>query len=156
MERLFSGANTVSALLVALVCVAVFLSVGSRYFFGRPFHAIVELVEYSLLAIPLLSGAWLAQHDGHVRLEIISDYVTRRTTRWLDIVAAALGAGVALFILGSSLWMAYLDFSSGISIAGVLRLDRWPFMLLISAGMLLLAIQQAMRLVDLVKDRGNK
>ena len=49
-----------------------------RYFLNRPLVWVLELTEYALLWVTFLGAAWLLRQGGHVQVDVIVDFMSRR------------------------------------------------------------------------------
>lgn len=107
-ENLCAAAATLLFVAMTLVvCAEVLL----RYGFNRPIAWVVELSEYSLLWITFLGAAWVLRHGGHVRVDILLQYLSPSALRSCGMLSCALGAFTSLVIFGfgvDATWTAYV------------------------------------------------
>jgi C4-dicarboxylate transporter DctQ subunit len=97
-DRLEDALAVLAAGLIVFALVSVTVDVVSRYFFNQPLTWVFEITEYILLLVPCLGMAWLARHDGHVVIDIVTSRLSRRNRAALAGVVAALTAFVCGFI----------------------------------------------------------
>ncbi len=85
---------------VLFCMVSVCYSVVMRYLFHRPTGWVDEVNEYLLYYLAFLSAAWVLEVDGHVRLDVVLNLLSRRTQRMMNIITNILGivyCGVLFF-----------------------------------------------------------
>lgn len=153
VQHFLRASSYVCALILSAMTIGIFVAVFSRYLFGNPLSELYQFVEYSLLAIPVLGAAWLASEGGHVRVELITDFITRRNAVRLDAMAAVLGVLAGGFVVLSSGKALVSDFQSGITTPGLVDFPRWPLMALICLGFTMFVAQQILELRDIVRGK---
>jgi len=128
-----------------LVLVAVLVSAGNatiRKTFDISSNAWLELQWYLYSAVFLLAAAYTLQRNEHVRIDFISNMLTKRTRDWIDLL------GHIFFLLPLTMMMVYLSYPWFIrsfqigevsNNAGGLLL--WPAKILIPVGFTLLTFQ---------------
>jgi TRAP-type mannitol/chloroaromatic compound transport system permease small subunit len=135
-------------LIMALVSAA---NAVSRYAFNLSSNAWLELQWYLFSAVFLLCAGYTLLHNEHIRIDVVSSRLPRRTQIWIDIF------GTVFFLLPMStfiLWLSWPVFvnawvSSEIS-SNAGGLIRWPARLLVPAGFLLLTLQGVSELIKRV------
>ncbi len=146
LSRLIDAINErVGKLSYWLVLVAVLISSGNavvRYAFNRSSNAWLEIQWYLFSAVFLFCAGYTLLHNQHVRIDIISGMLKKRTQTWIDILGALLFLlPMAITILWLS-WPVFLDawHSNEVSTnAGGLTV--WPARLILVIGFFLLVIQ---------------
>ena len=135
-------------LVMALVSAA---NAVSRYLLNASSNAWLELQWYLFAAVFLLCAGYTLLHNEHIRIDVVSSRLSRRTQVWIDIF------GTVFFLLPMSafiLWLSWpvfvnawvsLEMSSN---AG--GLIRWPARLLVPAGFCLLTLQGVSELIKRV------
>jgi TRAP-type mannitol/chloroaromatic compound transport system permease small subunit len=135
-------------LVMALVSAA---NAVSRYLLSASSNAWLELQWYLFAAVFLLCAGYTLLHNEHIRIDVVSSRLSRRTQVWIDIF------GTVFFLLPMSafiLWLSWpvfvnawvsLEMSSN---AG--GLIRWPARLLVPAGFCLLTLQGVSELIKRV------
>ena len=135
-------------LVVALVSAA---NAVSRYLLNASSNAWLELQWYLFAAVFLLCAGYTLLHNEHIRIDVVSSRLSRRTQVWIDIF------GTVFFLLPMStfiLWLSWPVFVNAwvsnemSSNAG--GLVRWPARLLVSAGFCLLTLQGVSELIKRV------
>lgn len=115
MTTVFDGGINVLAVMAALVLVFLMLSVSlgvvMRYFLGRPLLWVIQIGEYSLLYLTLLSAAWLLRKGGHVTMDLVVEGLKPVHRNFMKIITSTLGAILwfILFLYGAGVtWDAYI------------------------------------------------
>src|SRR5262249_41779354 len=134
-----------------LVLVMVLVSAGnaiSRYALNLSSNAWLELQWYLFAAVFLLCAGYTLLHNEHVRIDVVSSRLSRRTRAWIDVF------GTLFFLLPMSiciLWLSWPIFlkawRSGELPSNPGALIRWPAGLLVPAGFLLLTAQGISELI---------
>lgn len=134
-----------------LVLVAVLVSAGNaiiRKTFDTSSNAWLESQWYLFGTVFMLAAAYTLQNNEHIRIDIVSGRLSKRTRDWIDVI------GHTLMLLPLSLLMSYLCWTffwkawqSGEMSGSAGGLVLWPARLAIFAGFLLLLAQGASELV---------
>ena len=118
----------------------------------------VEYAGYLLVLVLFLGSGWTLAQGGHIRVTLLSEHVSRRIARPLDVVCTA----IALFIAG--LWtVSMVDFALGTWQRGTVSYfaSETPLAIpqgLLAVGPFVLALALFARLVRLHRgeDPGNR
>jgi TRAP-type mannitol/chloroaromatic compound transport system permease small subunit len=150
-----------------LVLVMVLVSAAnavSRYAFNLSSNAWLELQWYLFAAVFLLCSGYTLLHNEHIRIDVVSSRLSRRTQVWVDIF----GTLCFLFPLSITImclsWPIFVNawVSSEMS-SNAGGLIRWPARLLVPVGFFLLTLQGISELIKriaflrgLIPDPGGK
>ena len=110
-----------------------------RYFFDRPQLFVDELASFLLVFVVFAGLAYTFRAGGHVRVDLVTSSLARPVRAWLRVVTLALG----LAFLAAVIWVTA---QSGLSaygygrVSAVMLYPLWIPMLLIPAGLLLMAV----------------
>jgi len=114
----------------------------SRYALNRASNAWLELQWYLFAAVFLLCSGYTLLHNEHIRIDVVSARLSRRTQVWIDVF------GILLFLLPMTLFIMWLSWpifmnawTSGEISGNAGGLIRWPARLLVPAGFFLLSLQ---------------
>jgi C4-dicarboxylate transporter, DctQ subunit len=140
---LISRASRIAALLsgLATLILAVMISfdVLMRYFFNRPQLIVDEVGPYLLLVVIFGAAAQTFRVGGHVRVDLVTAYVPRPARAWLRVVNLTLGIAFLAVVIWVTTQSALTAFRYG-RVSAVLLYPLWMPMLLIPAGLLLMAL----------------
>ena len=131
-----------SAMLVFTV-VFVPLDVGSRYFFGAPITWVYEVTEYILLMVPCLGMAWLARHNGHVVIDVLTNRLDKAFRPKLEAAVFILVALTCAFVAWWAGVVTLDSFNKKAIIENVLQTPQWLIYLSIPLGFALTAVEFA-------------
>lgn len=114
----------------------------SRYALSIASNAWLELQWYLFSAVFLLCAGYTLRHNEHIRIDVVSSRLSRRTQIWIDVF------GLIFFLLPISVYMMWSSWpifmnawNSGEVSASAGGLIRWPARLLVPAGFFLLTLQ---------------
>ena len=153
--------------LIWLVLVMALVSAGNaafRYLFNLSSNAWLELQWYLFSAVFLLCAGYTLLNDEHIRIDVVSSHLSRRTQIWIDIF------GTLFFLLPVSIFIMWLSWpvfmnawTSQETSSNAGGLMRWPVRLLVPLGFFLLSLQGLSELIKrvaflrrLIPDPGDK
>ena len=134
-----------------LVLVMALVSAGNaafRYLFNLSSNAWLELQWYLFAAVFLLCAGYTLLHNEHIRIDVVSSRLSRRSQLWIDIFGTLFFLlPVAIFIMALS-WPIFVNAWVSNEMSGNAGgLIRWPARLLVPAGFLLLSLQGISELI---------
>ena len=134
-------------LLLAAVVISTVNAI-TRKAFSLSSNAYLEAQWYLFAVIFMLGAGYVFLHDQHVRIDVFSSRLKRRTQVWIDVV------GIVVFLLPLCVfvvWTALPSVMTAIETQEVSAspggLIRWPLYMLVPVGFSLLAIQSFSELV---------
>ncbi len=140
--------------LIWLVLIAVLLSAGNaivRKTLNISSNAMLEIQWYLFAAVFMLGAGYAFLRNAHVRIDFVSNHLSARTRNWIDVL------GILFVLIPFCLLM--IDFSwplfqrswqSGEMSQNAGGLIRWPVMLFMPLGFLLLLLQGVSELIKRV------
>ena len=133
------------------ILAAVLVSAGNatvRYTLSTSSNAWLELQWYLFSAVFLLCSGYTLLHNEHIRIDVISSRLSRRTQMWVDVF------GLVCFLLPITSYITWLSWPifmnawvSGEISGSAGGLIRWPARLLVPAGFFLLTLQGVSELI---------
>jgi TRAP-type mannitol/chloroaromatic compound transport system permease small subunit len=133
------------------VLAAVLVSSGNaivRYTLNMSSNAWLEIQWYLFAAVFLLCSGYTFLHNEHIRIDVVSGRLSRRTQVWIDVF------GTIVFMLpvtGYVMWLSWPIFVnawvSGEISGSAGGLVRWPVRLLVPLGFFLLFAQGISELI---------
>ena len=120
----------------------------ARYLFNLSSNAWLELQWYLFAAVFLLCAGYTLLHNEHIRIDVVSSRLSRRTQLWIDIFGTVFFLlPVTIFIMVLA-WPIFANAWISHEISGNAGgLIRWPVRLLVPAGFLLLSLQGISELI---------
>jgi len=152
ISRLIDAANerigkvTAWAIVVAVLVSAINAIV--RKVFGTSSNAWLELQWYLFGAVFMLCASWTLRANEHIRIDIVSNRLTKRGRDWIDIFGHLLFllpfVAVMIYLSLPFFWRSYTSGEISTNAGGLLI---WPAKGLILLGFILLALQWASELI---------
>ena len=120
----------------------------ARYLFNLSSNAWLELQWYLFAAVFLLCAGYTLLHNEHIRIDVVSSRLSRRTQLWIDVFGTVFFLlPVAIFIMALS-WPIFINAWVSNEMSGNAGgLIRWPARLMVPAGFLLLSLQGISELI---------
>jgi TRAP-type mannitol/chloroaromatic compound transport system permease small subunit len=137
-----------------LVLAMALISAGNattRYTLNMASNAWLELQWYLFAAVFLLCAGYTLLHNEHIRIDVVSSRLSRRTQIWIDIFGTLFFLlPMSAYIMWSS-WPIFMNaWTSGEVSGSAGGLVRWPARLLIPVGFFLLTLQAVSELIKRV------
>ena len=134
-----------------LILVMVLISAGNaavRYAFDRSSNAWLEIQWYLFSAVFLFCAGYTLLHNQHVRIDVITSHLSKRTRAWIDIL------GTLFFLLPMAIaimWLSWPVFVESYRIheqsSNAGGLTVWPARLMVPIGFFLLVLQGLSELI---------
>ena len=128
-----------SGLATLLLAVIISFDVLMRYFFNKPQLIVDEMGPYLLLVVIFGAAAQTFRLGGHVRVDLVTAYLPRPVRAWLRVVNLTLGVVFLAVVIWVTTQSALTAFRYG-RVSAVLLYPLWMPMLVIPAGLLLMAL----------------
>jgi C4-dicarboxylate transporter, DctQ subunit len=141
MDRVEDALAYLAACMLVFTVVFVPMDVASRYFLGAPITWVYEVTEYILLMVPCLAMAWLARHNGHVVIDVLTSRLKERPRQLLDACTLMLVALACAFVAWWGGVVTFESYKAGAVIENVLQTPQWFIYLSIPVGFALTAIE---------------
>lgn len=139
-------ASKAAALLSGLATLALALLISfdvlMRYFFNRPQLIVDELGPFLLLLVVFGATAQTFRQGGHVRVDLVTAHVGPAARAWLRAVTLTIGIVFLAVVIWVTTQSALTAFRYG-RVSAVLLYPLWVPMLMIPAGLLLMALCMA-------------
>jgi C4-dicarboxylate transporter, DctQ subunit len=139
IARASKAAALLSGLATLVLALLISFDVLMRYFFNRPQLLVDELGPFLLLLVIFGAAAQTYRVGGHVRVDLVTSHLPPPARAWLRLLNLALGLvflAVVIWVTGQSALTAYRYGR----VSAVLLYPLWVPMLLIPAGLLLMAL----------------
>jgi C4-dicarboxylate transporter DctQ subunit len=131
----------VSAVMIVAMGALITYLVISRYLFHNPIGWVLEITEYMLLWSTFIGAAWVLKGDGHVKIDLVINFLPSRIKRQLESIMYVLGFLLFIYIA----WHTSLEtldiYSRGILSVKMLKIPKYFLLMIIPLGSLLLSIQ---------------
>ena len=97
-NRLIDFLAGMGAVLVEGMMAVVCLEVIMRYILRHPQVWVVETSEYMLVFVTFLAAPWILRAEGHVKVDIIYNRLSRRTQSLLGVFSSMVGIFICLIL----------------------------------------------------------
>ncbi|MFM9883961.1 MAG: TRAP transporter small permease [Burkholderiales bacterium] len=141
LDRVEDALAFVASAMLVFTVIFVPLDVGSRYFFGAPITWVYEVTEYILLMVPCLGMAWLARHNGHVVIDVLTARLDAKLKQNLEAAMFILVASACAFVAWWGAVVTFDSFQKGAIIENVLQTPQWLIYVSIPLGFALTAVE---------------
>jgi len=128
-----------SGLATLILAVIISFDVLMRYFFNQPQLIVDEVGPYLLLVVIFGAAARTFRVGGHVRVDLVTTCLPRPARAWLRMVNLTLGIIFLAVVIWVTTQSALTAFRYG-RVSAVLLYPLWIPMLLIPAGLFLMAL----------------
>ena len=123
-----------------------------RYFFDSPILGSIELVELLMVSIAGLSLAWCTFRSGHIRVDLLIGFFSKKTNRVLDTINFIFTAAICGLMVPSLIWRYFEGVKMDIR-TYVLYIPQGPFVLLLCLGYLLMFGVLIIKIVQSISQR---
>ena len=155
LSRFIDGFNErIGKVAAWAIVVAVLVSATNatvRKVFATSSNAWLELQWYLFGAVFMLCAAWTLKANEHIRIDIISSRLTKRSRDWIDVFGHVFFllpfVTVMIWVLAPFFWRSYVSGEISTNTGGLLI---WPAKGLILLGFILLFLQWASELIKRV------
>ena len=134
-----------------LVLVMTLISAGNatmRFTVNYSSNGLLEIQWYLFAAVFLLGAGHVMLLNEHVRIDVVSQSLSRRTQIWIDII------GLLVFVIPLSVYIMWLTvpltwtaYQTGEMSTNAGGLIRWPSYLMMPLGFLLLGLQAVSEII---------
>ena len=137
--RASKASALVSGLATLVLALLISFDVLMRYFFNRPQLIVDEIGPFLLLLVVFGAAAQTYRVGGHVRMDLVTSHLPPAVRAWLRLLTLALGLAFLAVVIWVTSQSALTAYRYG-RVSAVLLYPLWVPMLLIPAGLLLMAL----------------
>jgi len=92
INPVFSIFGKIGGIVVTVMMFLTFLDVSLRYFLNKPIHGSLELTEFMMALLVSCSLSYTASKKGHIRVDLVLHYASKRVSRIIDVFTYAISA----------------------------------------------------------------
>jgi TRAP-type C4-dicarboxylate transport system permease small subunit len=107
--------------------------------FFKPIVGSNEVTEFLMVMLVSFALAYCAQKKGHIRVDLVLQYVSKRANIWFDIFTYAISFIFFVFITWQG-WMSAMDSVTSRVSSSVLLIPNYPFIFIMVIGSAFLTI----------------
>jgi TRAP-type C4-dicarboxylate transport system permease small subunit len=159
-NKCIAALGMLGSLWIAVLMLIVTYDVGGRVIFHNTFEGTPEIVSNSIVAILFFQTTFVLFSGRHINVTVIYDKVPPVAQRLMDILACALGVGLFILLIKSSIPLFQSAYRSHeFEGEGSLRVPTWPVRFIIIMGSVLMVIEFVILLITKIRDlvlMGNK
>ena len=137
-----------------LVFAAVVISAANalvRKTFSMSSNAFLEVQWYLFAAVFLLGAGHVMLLNEHVRIDVVSQSLSRRTQIWIDIIGLLVfEIPLSVYIMWLTVPLTWTAYQTGEMSTNAGGLIRWPSYLMMPLGFLLLGLQAVSEIIKRV------
>ncbi|MCK5164344.1 MAG: TRAP transporter small permease [Desulfobacula sp.] len=141
IDMILIGFAWLSGILMIFSLVSVCIDVVMRYFFNNPSGWILQISEYILLYIPFLSAAYVLKEDGHIKVDILLNFLGKRAEAVLNTVTSILGACVLFILTYYGTIITYDFYVRKVPTLKYLKIPEFLIIIVIPVGCFMFALQ---------------
>lgn len=141
-----------AAAILLLMTLLAFFNVVSRYLFHMSISATEELTTNLFGLLTFLGAAIAIKRKTHLGLTIITDHLSPKMVKGLEITGHIIGIALFIFMMVESTKMVWKEYTSGHVSAG-LQWPQWIYGAIIPIGCFILIITYTSQIVKIIKRR---
>ena len=141
IDKISNFAGIVGGLLLPIAALMVFYEVCMRYFYGSPSTWVTEISTYLIVAAILISLAYVAKENTHIRVDFVTALFSQRSNQILEITNSFFAIFFLLFLGWEGTKLAIDAYILNELTATVIRIPRFILLSLIPIGSILFTLQ---------------
>jgi C4-dicarboxylate transporter, DctQ subunit len=150
VERSFTRVNTalsyLCAVIVVFMTVSIIFDVLARLLFKAPTIWVIDINEYLLVYLTFVPAGWILMRDRHVKVELLTSRLLRRTRLRLAFVTDTLACAYCMILAWQGWIVAWEALQHGYEFSTALAFPRFPVIVIIPVGAAWLALAFIIRL----------
>ena len=150
-DRILGLTPVLASVLLYFTTVVVCYEVVMRYFFNMPTAWVIEITSLTLLWVPFLVAAWVLKRNGHVRMDLLLLQFGEKKQALINVITFLLTAVTCAVLIIYGVKVAWQLFQDGYKTETLLRLTKWPLLLIIPFAFLLMLIESLRKTAEAVK-----
>ena len=158
-DRIIGGFAYLGGVLLSCAIIIKFCDIILRYFFNKPLTWDIEITEYILFALAFFGAAWLLKEGGHVRIDVLDNFLSEKGKTYLHLLHSAVGALVSMILCLMSFVAAAYSYRDGLTVVKIYTIGKYYFLFIISLGFFMLLaefLRQFSRDVRKIKSKSIK
>ena len=140
-DYLLVGSAYLAGAIIVLMTLGVNYEVMMRYFFRLTPAWVTDYSEFALVYLTILAAAWVLAKEGHVKIELITNALSQKTQRLMNIITSAFGVLLCGVFFWYSLQVTLSAFRLNQVFIHATATPQWPIWMALPIGSLLLTFQ---------------
>jgi C4-dicarboxylate transporter DctQ subunit len=141
LDRILIAGSILACVLLYFMMLSICYDVIARYALNAPTVWADEISSMFLLFLPFFAGAWILKKDGHVKMDLVLNYMSPRKRLILGIISSIVICLVCAAFVVYGFKVTWNMFEIGYKTDTNLRLSKWPIIFVIPLGFLLILLQ---------------
>jgi TRAP-type C4-dicarboxylate transport system permease small subunit len=147
-DRILDAALVAAGALFVFLFFVILADVLSSYLWNYSLTWSIEVSEYILAFATFLGAAWLLREDGHIKFDLVLQFLSPKMKTLFDWISSLLGIFISLVITVYSVITVMEQYTKGIHTESLLKLPKAVLLAIIPVGMSLLLIQFVIRFLQ--------
>lgn len=148
VEKLLYLGGSWSSVFLMLLVVA---DVGYRIFTSRSIPGQYELSELIMAGMVSCTLAYTQNLRGHIRMELLIDRLTGKTSRLVEAVALSITLAICIIITYQSALEAAVAVDMPLFTMGIVQWPVWPLKIGVSVGFFLVCLRIVIQIIQLIR-----
>jgi C4-dicarboxylate transporter DctQ subunit len=147
-DRILITGSILAGAMLFFMMLSVCYDVIARYAFNAPTVWADEISSIFLLYLPFFAGAWILKKDGHVKMDLVLNYMSPRKRLILGIISSIVICLVCAAFVVYGFKVTWNMFEIGYKTDTNLRLFKWPIIFVIPLCFLLILLQAVRNILE--------
>jgi TRAP-type transport system small permease protein len=133
--------NVLGAILVMGMMFLIVVDVSGRYLFNKPLQGTMELVIFIMAGIVFLTIGHTQAVKGHIKVEVLLEFISPRSRKVLELVAYCVGLGIWTLIAWQGMALVKDAWNISEVTDGLIPFSTLPAKLTVPIGSILLCLR---------------
>ncbi len=116
-----------------------FFDVAGRYVLNKPIFGSLEVTEFLMALLVSFGLGYTALNKGHIRVDLIMQYTTRKANLWFDVFAYGISC-IFYVLIAWQAWVYALTKMTSKMTSSILLIPVYPFIFALSVGAVFLVL----------------
>ncbi len=152
LRKLYHGCGMAGAACIFVIAFSVVAEIVVRLF-GMSLPGVIEIATFGLVGASFLALAHTFRHNVHIRITVVTVRMPAKIRRWFEMFSLVVAAAVAFWLAFYGATMAWDAYSFNDRSDGLLSIPLWIPQLMMTWGVLLLAISIVEEFIKLLRGR---
>ncbi len=139
VDPLSTYSSAIGATALTAMMFLTFIDVFGRYLLHKPLDGSDELTQFMMAVSIGFAIAYCALKKGHIRVDLVMQYISKKANQWFDVVAYAVSCIFYAFITWQAWQYGFQQMASGLT-SSVLYIPVYPFVFILTISMALVTL----------------
>ncbi|HLR72446.1 MAG TPA: TRAP transporter small permease [Pseudogracilibacillus sp.] len=137
---------------VVLIVLLVATEIVASNIFNYSISWVLEMTEHLLLFMTFLGTSWLLKENGHIKLDLLLNNISKKKSTVLEVINACIGFIISIILAVSGFLATWNLYVRDVSAEAVLEIPRYLLVVIVPIGFTLLSIQFIRKIVDATRE----